>query len=407
MNDFVVFGGKKLVGEIELQGSKNALLPVIFASVVIDGVSVISNVADIGDVNVAIEIIEQLGAIVQRKGSTLIIDTRNLEYKKIECDLTSKIRASSYLIGACLSRFGIFHISKFGGCNFCNRPIDMHIFAASMLGAEFDGEIIKADKLKGKKIEFKKRSVGATINALIMASVAEGETVIECAAKEPHVRVLVDFLLSAGADIEEKNDSFLVRGSKLKNGKVNIVPDMIEAGTFLLLAPITEGKITVKKSSGLELDSFLEPLSDSGVTVVKDFSDITVYGVPERPIMIKTAPHPGYPTDLQPQMAPLMAKYFGGRIFENVWQNRFSYLSALSPFGVNFCNNQNKAIILPSKLHNAQTISPDLRGGAAALMCALTSFGESIIENADMILRGYEKIAQKLGSLGADISMRD
>ena len=404
MEDLVVSGGKRLVGEIMPSGSKNAALPVIFSSLAIDGISMIENVADIGDVRVAIEILKEFGAAVERRGETLIIDTRNLEYKKPSHALTSKIRASSYLIGACLARFGIFHLSEFGGCNFCNRPIDMHLFAAEALGAEISGGIIKARKLCGNKIEFKKQSVGATINALIMASFAEGETIIEGAAKEPHVRMLADFLISAGANITEDKTHYIVRGSHLSGGKIKVIPDMIEAGTFLLLAPLTDGKITVKNASLLELESFLEPLSDSGIDVRINFSDITVFGVPERPIQIKTAPHPGYPTDLQPLIAPLMAKYLGGTISENVWQNRFSYLDELSAFGVNFCKSNNKAIILPSKLHSANSCAPDLRGGAAAVMCALSAEGESRIKNSEIIFRGYANFEDKLRSLGATVS---
>lgn len=398
-----VSGGKRLSGIIEPSGSKNAALPIIFATALCRETSTLYGVADIGDVRVALNIIEELGARVERSGTTLKIDTRDMVYKKTPSALTSKIRASSYLIGACLARFGMFHISEIGGCNFCNRPIDMHVDAAISLGAEIKDGVLYAKKLTGGRIKFSKKSVGATMNALIMASAAEGDVVIEGAAAEPHVRCLSEYLVSAGAKIEFENDSIYVSGGKISGGSVNIIPDMIEAGTYLLLAPMTEGRITVKSTAPLELDSFFEVLSDSGIGVEAEGSSVTVFGAPSRPIQIKTAPHPGFPTDLQPQVAPVMAKYFGGIIDERVWQTRFSYLDALSSFGVHFCKNSSRAVILPSDIHNGKCDAPDLRGGAAALMCALSAEGDSEISNLEIIKRGYSDLSAKLTSLGAQV----
>ena len=336
MSIIKVFGGRSLCGEIEPSGSKNASLPIIFASLTTCGVSELKNVPDIGDVGIAIKIIESFGAKVKRTGNTLCIDTRNVFYTKPDKLLTSKIRASSYLIGSCVARFGFFQLSEFGGCNFCNRPIDMHLSAAASLGAEISSDEICALGLVGAKIYFDKPSVGATINALIMALSAEGESEIVGAAKEPHVRALVDYLISAGADIEETTFGYKIRRSELSGGMLEVLPDMIEAGTFMLLAPMTGGRITVKNATRLELDSFLETLSGAGLGIGICGDDVTVYGIPERPFSVTTAPHPGYPTDLQPQAAPLMAKYFGGIINENVWQSRFSYLDSLGAFGVRY-----------------------------------------------------------------------
>ena len=403
MSDIKLYGGRRLFGEIEPSGSKNASLPIIFATLLTYGVSELHGVPDIGDVRVAIEIIESFGAIVERDKDTLRIDTRFVTYTEPNKNLTSKIRASSYLIGACLSRFGIFHISDFGGCNFCNRPIDMHLYAAEMLGARTYNGVIYAKDLSGTGIVFKKQSVGATINAVMMALASFGETELVGAAKEPHVKALVDFLLSAGAAIEETKSGYLIRKSDLHGGRAVIIPDMIEAGTYLLLAPLTDGVVTVKKSADLELESFFEPLFESGIKIDVIGKDVRMYGVPERPIKISTAPHPGYPTDLQPQIAPLMAKYFGGKIYENVWQSRFSYLDSLRAFGVKYEIASNSAKISHSELFAAQTVACDLRGGAAALMCALAVEGESKIENTELIMRGYSDIESKLKSLGANI----
>lgn len=403
MSDMRLCGGIRLFGEIEPGGSKNATLPIIFATIAVGGVSYLYGVSDIGDVRVALEIIESFGAVVKKQGSTLEINATELTYTEADKSLTSKIRASSYLIGSCVARFGRFRLSEFGGCNFCNRPIDMHIYAAEMLGAEIrDGEIC-AKKLRGTKIIFDKQSVGATINAIIMSLSADGITELIGTAKEPHVRALVDFLVSAGAQIEETKSGYLIRKSDLHGGRLRIIPDMIEAGTYLLLAPLTEGRITVKNSASLELESFFEPLDRAGVKIEYRGNDVLAYGVPERPITVYTAPHPGYPTDLQPQIAPIMAKYFGGIICENVWQNRFSYLESLRAFGVRYKTNQSTSSIAPSKLYAAESYAADLRGGAAAVMCALAANGESKIENTELIMRGYSDFERKLESLGAVI----
>lgn len=402
MSKITVYGGKRLSGVINPSGSKNGALPMIFASIANFGTSRLRGIADIGDVDVAVKIIESFGARVTRTGDTLEIDSTELYYVKPPSELTSKIRASSYLIGACLARFGVFDLSDVGGCNFCNRPIDMHISAAISLGAELRCGTLYAKRLSGGKIKFDKKSVGATINALILASYADAEVEIVGAAQEPHVKAFASYLTSAGAKIEFCGDTVRVLPSRLWGGGANIIPDMIEAGTYLLLAPLTEGVITVKNSSGLELDSFFEALVDAGISIIKDGNDVTAFGAPKRPIQIKTAPHPGYPTDLQPQTAPLMAKYFGGIIDERVWQNRFSYLNSLSSFGVHSCKSESsRAIILPSELRSGKCDSPDLRGGAAALMCALAAPGKSEIGKYEIIKRGYENLIPKLNSLGA------
>jgi len=400
MSKITVSGGKRLFGVIEPSGSKNGALPIIFATLLNFGVSELYGVADIGDVEIAVKIVEHFGALVERSGSTLKKDTRNISYKKPPSELTSKIRASSYLMGACLARFGVFDISDIGGCNFCNRPLDMHVSAALSLGAELKNGMLYAKRLSGGTVKFDKKSVGATINALLMATYADSEVEITGAAEEPHVRALVDYLVSSGAKIEFLKEKIRVFPSALNGGSARIIPDMIEAGTYLLLAPLTEGRITVKRSASLELDEFFNSLTDAGISISQSGGDITAYGAPERPIRIKTAPHPGYPTDLQPQIAPLMAKYFGGIIDECVWQNRFSYLDTLYSFGVHHCKSNSRAVILPSDIRSGRCDVPDLRGGVAALMCALSANGESVIGKYEIIKRGYERLSIKLNSLG-------
>ena len=405
MKEIEISGGRILSGVIEPSGSKNAALPIIFSTIAAKGTSYIYNVPDIGDIRVALEIIESFGAQVKRVGDSLEINTENLEYRPAPRDLTSKIRASSYLIGASLARFGKFELSEFGGCNFCNRPIDMHLYVATSLGASLEGDELKAEKLRAARIVFNKKSVGATINALIMSLFAEGETELVGVAKEPHVKSLVEFLISAGAHITEQADKFIVRRSELHGGTSRVIPDMIEAGTYLLLGSLSGGKVTVKGAAELELDSFLYTLSEAGINVMSSGSDLTLSGEPEREIKVITAPHPGYPTDLQPVIAPLMARFFGGAITENVWQNRFSYLTELKKFGVISRIENGVAYIHQSVMKSAEGYAPDLRGGVALLMCALAAEGESKIENADVILRGYSLLERKLVSLGAKINI--
>ena len=406
MKEIIVNGGYPLSGLVELSGSKNAALPVIFATIATKGKSVINGVPDITDVDVALKIIAGFGACVERIGDSVVIDTEELHYTVPNMELTSRIRASSYLIGACLSRFGIFHLSEFGGCNFCNRPIDIHLAAASALGASLDNGVLYAKKMRGSNIVLSKPSVGATINALIMASCAEGATVIKGCAKEPHVKMLAEFLRSSGGVIEDIEDGFAVFGRELHGARITIIPDMIEAGTYLLLGPLTGGTVSVK-AKDLELESFLAVLDDSGIRVFERDGIISVSGEPRKALRVKTAPHPAYPTDLQPQIAPLMARYSGGVITENVWQDRFSYLRSLKPFGVRFDLCGSEARIFSSRISCATTEATDLRGGAAALMLALCAEGVSKIKNADLIFRGYSDIESKLGAIGAEIRVMD
>jgi len=404
MSCLSIIGGKRLFGELRVSGSKNAALPIIFAALAVPSVSTLENVPDIGDVRVALEAVSAFGAKIKRDGSTVIIDARRVKYKRPKAELTSKIRASSYLIGACLARFGRFDFARIGGCDFCRRPVDMHLLAAERLGAVSSGDTLTASRLRGAEIKFEKPSVGATINAIIMATFAEGETVIYGAAREPHVRNLIGFLESGGALIEDDGEKIRIKGSPPRDPHVRIIPDMIEAGTFLLLGPLTDGRVTVLFDGEIGLDSFFNTLSESGVSVEIKKGAVSAYGIPKKRFGVVTAPYPGFPTDLQPQCAPLMAKYFGGSIRECVWQSRFSYLSELSRFGLRYeLSGRDTAIIIPSELRPASVSAPDLRGGAATVLAALSQRGESVISDTEKIERGYERFAEKLRSLGADI----
>lgn len=405
MIHYKIRGGIPLCGSVTVGGSKNAALPILFATVVTNGVSVIRNLPDIGDVAVALRLIGNLGARIERSGSTVTVDTRQLEFSSPDGTLTSAIRASSYLIGACLARFGRAELAGIGGCSFADRPIDMHLYAASCLGASVDGATVTADGLRGSRIDFRQPSVGATVNALIMASVADGETVITSYAREPHVAALADYLVSAGASIRFTDTAIYVRGRALSGGEVTVIGDMIEAGSYLSAAVATGGCLTVRGVCTDDLTSFLSFLTDLGVYVSISDSYVTVTAPHSLGrAHVTAAPYPGFPSDLQPIAAPLLALGGGGSIIDSVWRSRFGYLSALSAFGVRYRLTESGAVIYPSTLIPSHTAATDLRGGMACIITALAASGESTVGGAEHILRGYEDPVSTLSSLGASIS---
>ncbi len=403
MGRFIINGGRQLSGTVEISGAKNAALPIIFASMTLCGVTTVKNLPNIGDVDVALSILTAFGARLDRMGDTVKIDTRELHYIS-PCDLnTEKLRASTYLIGAMLARFGRAELPSCGGCNFDARPIDMHISAAESFGASFDGEALVAPHLYGADIHFSKISVGATVNSLIMAASAEGVSHIYGYAKEPHVIALGAFLSGAGAEVTFSNDCITVVGGKLSSTEVTVISDMIEAGTYLLLGALSGSDITVKNADPSHLDSFFTALAKIGLTIEIFDTGITVsIDTPLDTADIITAPYPDFPTDLAPVTAPLVA-LSGGRITEGVWHNRFGYLSELSKLGVNYCLHDGYADIYKSRFAPAIAEALDLRGGAALLITALAANGESVVENSELIKRGYTDVVNKLSALGADI----
>lgn len=403
MEKIIVEGGRALNGEVRPQGSKNAALPMLFATIAVNGVSYIHNLPDIGDVAVAIEILKGLGARVQIDGDLAVIDTVCLKYRTPDRALVRRIRASSYLLGACLSRFGEAEFMEFGGCNFDLRPIDLHVLAAEKLGARIDGDRLIGKKLKGAEIIFEKASVGATINAIIMAASAEGNTVIRGGAREPHVHALIEFLRSAGANITEGDDGIFIKPGMLHGARCTVIPDTVELGTYLLLGPLTGGSISTCFTSAAELEYPLKILETAGVCVKSHGGLLTVEGELRRSITVETAPYPGYPTDLQPQIAPLMARFCGGEITEHVWSGRFGYLEQLCGFGVKYDRAGNRVKIFPSRFTSAKACATDLRGGAACVMCALAAEGRSEIYSPEIIFRGYSSMIEKLRLLGADL----
>lgn len=404
MGQFIINGGKSLCGEIQVSGSKNAALPLIFAAISAVGTSTFTNVPDISDVDIAFDILRGMGARVKRAGDSVTLDTANLTYSVPSDVLVSKIRASSYLLGACLARFGRAQIQRFGGCNFDSRPIDMHVSAALALGARLEGDTLLSDGLRGGVIRFDKISVGATVNAIIMTASAKGRSRIYGYAREPHVISLIDYLRAAGADIRFCGEYIEVVGTTLRGASLGIIPDMIEAGSYLALSLMTDSELRVRGADYFELESFLDALIRGGAVIEHDSVSVTARGRLSEPLDIVTAPYPSFPTDLQPVTAPLLAAFCGGRITEGVWQNRFGYLSELSRFGLIYKACSGYADVLPSILKSASATAPDLRGGMALVITALACNGESRISSAELIKRGYTDIVGKLRHVGADIS---
>ena len=406
MKRIIINGQKKLLGEVEVSGSKNAALPIIFATLLTDGISEIRNLPDIGDVRVALEIISHFGAVVQREGNACYIDTRQLSYSEPPSALVDSIRASTYLIGASLARFGECTLSTFGGCNFAFRPIDLHILAAKRLGATEQGDKLIAKRLFGNEINLAKASVGATVNSILLAATADGETVIRGFAKEPHIDALIEFLISAGAEIERTNTEIRISGRHLHGGEISVIGDMIEAGSYLAAGIISGGSVTVKNCPTRDMNAFFDFTASLGARSINRAGSVTshLFGI-GKSVSVTAAPYPAFPTDLQPIVAPLMANNDGGRIRDTVWQTRFGYLDALRRFGVNSFVSGDTAEIYQSRLHAASVSAPDLRGGMACLLSALVAEGESRIDSAETILRGYENLEQKMRSLGADIKI--
>ena len=403
MGRFIVSGGAPLYGGVRVSGSKNAALPIIFASLSTVGVSRIYNLPDITDVSDALGIIRSFGAKVWREGAVTFIDTTELSYTVPSADDVSRIRASTYLIGACLARFGRAELLAYGGCAFSHRPIDMHLDAARSFGATLEDKRLFAESLCGADIVFRQPSVGATVNALILGANAVGESHLSGCAKEPHIRALISYLRSAGASISTSGDVITVKGTELHGATAVIPGDMIEAGTFLAASVVTGGRVRVSGFDAREIASFTAPLLSAGVIEDVSGGSVMLVGKPRREISVVTAGYPGFATDLQPILATVLATSRGGVIEETVWRSRFGYLDELARMGLSFLRENNRVRIYPSDIFFGRVKATDLRGGAAAVILALAAEGESVIEGGELILRGYDSFAEKLSSLGAQI----
>ncbi len=405
METVIVRGGKPLYGTVTADGSKNAVLPLLFATLLTDGVSVFRGVPKIGDVEVSLRILSAFGAESEWIApGVLRIDASNVREALPNASDVSSLRAATYLIGATYARFGRAKLMPYGGCAFCSRPIDLHLLACRAFGGRLtdDGEI--RGVLRPGYVNFPAVSVGATVNALFMAALSPGESFIRRPAREPHVMSLVRYLRLAGATVSVTSEGMLVRGEKLHGAEMTVIPDMIEAGTYLLAGLTTGGEVTVKTDVS-HFSAFFTTLFRMGADLRIGEGEVTAVG--GKPLSfgsLKTAPYPGFPTDLHPPTVPLFAVNAGGDVSETVFPSRFGYLSALSEFGVRYAGEEPSFRIYPSKLHPAEVTAPDLRGGVAAVLTALAAEGESRIRGAKLIHRGYAGLTSKLRSLGADVT---
>ena len=417
MEQYAINGGIPLVGEVEIGGAKNAALAILAASVMTDETVLVENMPDVRDTNILLQAMQSIGVHVERLDRhTVKINASSIQTMVIEDDFIKKIRASYYLLGALLGKYKKAAVALPGGCNIGSRPIDQHIKGFKALGANVQiahGLIsTEAEVLKGNHIYLDVASVGATINILMAASMAEGQTIIENAAKEPHVVDLANFLNSMGANIKGAGtDVIRVRGvQKLHKTEYTIIPDQIEAGTFMFAAAATKGDVTVKSVIPKHLESITAKLIEMGCEVKE--SDDAVRVVASKPLKnthVKTTYYPGFPTDMQPQITVTLGLSRGTSIVtESIFENRFRYVDELTRMGASIKVEGNTAIIDGvSKYTGASVTAPDLRAGAALVIAAMAAEGMSVVDDIHYIQRGYEDFDVKLRSLGAQIEKVD
>ena len=412
MEQYIIKGGNPLVGEVEIGGAKNAALAILAAAIMTDETVQIDNLPDVNDVNVMLEAIEGIGAMVQRiDRHTVKINGSTIGDFNIEYDYIKKIRASYYLLGALLGKYKRAEVALPGGCNIGSRPIDQHLKGFRALGADVDiehGKIVaEAEKLRGTHLYFDVVTVGATINVMMAAAMSEGLTIMENVAKEPHVVDVANFLNSMGANIRGAGtDVIKIRGVRsLHKTEYSIIPDQIEAGTFMFAAAATKGDVTVLNVIPKHLDATISKLVDIGCEV-EEFDDaVRVVAKKRLSTQVKTLPYPGYPTDMQPQIGVALALAKGtSTITESIFENRFKYLGELARMGAQVKVEGNSATIEGVERFSAARVSaPDLRAGAALCIAGLAAEGITIVDDIVYIQRGYERFEEKLRGLGAMI----
>ena len=411
MDKIIINGGTPLVGTVEISGAKNAALPVLVGTVLTGDRCIIENVPEILDVDLTLEILEKMGAKVKRDHTTVEIDTRYVQPGRSPYELVSRMRGSTYLIGAELGRFNYARVGSPGGCDFGVRPIDQHVKSFEALGATVSvlGGYVEAktDALIAAEVYFDVVSVGATVNAILASVFAAGTTVLENAAREPHIVDLANFLNTCGASISGAGtDTIKIKGvEKLHGSTYAIIPDMIEAGTFMCAAAATGGNVKINNVIPKHLDSISAKLSEMGVCIEElDDAVIVRRTGPMKGINVKTQPYPGFPTDMQPQITALLCFADGtGRVTEGVWDNRFRYVEELRKTGaVIDIAGKTATVRGSSTLVGAPMRSVDLRAGAAMVIMGLASSGRTEITDIHTIERGYDNIGRKLRDLGAD-----
>lgn len=413
MEQFIMKGGNPLVGEVTIGGAKNAALGILAASIMTDEDVLIENLPDVRDINVLLEAIQEIGASVDRiDRHTVKINASDIHEVSVDDEYIRRIRASYYFIGALLGKYKSAQVPLPGGCNIGSRPIDLHIKGFRALGAKVEIErgavLAHAIDLVGSHIYLDKVSVGATINIMMAAALAEGQTIIENVAKEPHVVDVANFLNSMGANIKGAGtDIIRIKGvRKLHGTEYSIIPDQIEAGTFMCAAAATRGDITVRNVIPKHLEAISAKLLEIGCEVVEFDDAVRVVGKPkQRHTNINTLPYPGFPTDMQPQIAVTLALAEGTSIVtESIFENRFRYVDELARMGASIKVEGNVAVISGvEKFTGARVSAPDLRAGAALVIAGLAAEGITIVDDIYYIERGYENLDEKLRGLGAKI----
>ncbi len=415
MKKIIVEGGVSLQGEVQISGSKNAVLPIMAATLLYPDIYTISRIPHLKDVRTMSSLLEVLGAQIENKGDTCVIDTREVNRWEAPYEIVSTMRASVCVLGPLLARFGRAKVSYPGGCVIGTRPIDLHLKGMRMLGAEVsmeDGYVyVESSRLKGRRIYLGGAfgpTVLGTANVMMAAVKAEGETVIENAACEPEVVDLGNFLLKMGGDIRGLGGpTITIRGvNSLKGADYRVIPDRIEAGTYILAGVITEGKVRVKDVVPAHLSSFLDALSSTGCKIEEgeDWVMVSREGNPS-PLQITTLPYPGFPTDLQAQMTVYLTTLPGISIVqERVFPDRFMHVAELLRMGAKIMREGPKAFVMgPTQLIGAPVMASDLRASAALVLAGLRARGKTVISRIYHIDRGYEEIEKKLSLLGAKI----
>ena len=418
LTKYVIRGGKPLYGEIDISGAKNAAVAIIPAALLVDGVCRIENIPQISDVTMILNILQELGADVRTVNRTTVdIDCSHIRNAKVPNELARKIRASYYLIGALLGRFGSAQVPPPGGCHLGDRPIDQHIKGFVAMGAEVDvrGGFVNAwvkdgKRLSGAQVYLDIVSVGATMNIMLAAALADGTTIIENAAKEPHIVDLANFLNSMGARIMGAGtDVIKIKGvERLNGGTYSIIPDQIEAGTYMAAVAATGGEVLIKNVIPKHLECITAKLVETGVEVEERDDAVLVRRDPNARLTrtnVKTLPYPGFPTDMQPQMAVVLSLAEGTSVItEGVWDNRYRYVDEIRRMGAQFQVDGKVAVIEGvDHLTGAPFRACDLRAGAAMVIAGLAAHGVTEVDCIHYIERGYEDIVRKLSGVGADI----
>lgn len=416
MKKLVIEGGRDISGTIKISGAKNSIVALIPASILTSGVCVITNVPDISDVRILIDMMKELGSIITFENEVLTIDNSNVQNKKITEEYAGKLRASYYFMGSLIGKYHEAEIAYPGGCVIGSRPINYHIESFKKMGINVknvaDHYIMKTDELKGNEFYFDFPSVGATINIMLAAILAKGKTIIYNAAKEPEIANVASFLNSMGAKVFGAGTSTIeiIGVEELHDGFVEVIPDRIEAGTYIMIGALIGNNLKIENIVEKHLESLLYKLKEAGVKYEINNNSIILSKVEHlKPVNIKTTVYPGFPTDLGQPMSTFLTQCEGESLFEEtIYENRLRHVPHLNSMGANIQAFDKKAIIMgKTPLVGKKVKATDLRAGASMLVAGLIATGTTEIQNIEHLLRGYERIVEKLGSVGVNIKLID